>query len=72
MTNSISMDEVKNLINYTIDNNVALEEDGDTPIAISLEANAGIGKTSVLRQIAEERGMKVTKVDLHQMEEAGD
>ena len=66
------MDEVKNLINYTIDNNVALEENGDKPIAISLEANAGIGKTSVLRQIAEERGMTVTKVDLHQMEEAGD
>ena len=66
------MDEVKHLVNYTIDNNIELEENGETPIAISLEANAGIGKTSVLRQIAEERGMNVTKVDLHQMEEAGD
>lgn len=72
MTNTIPMDEVKGLINYAIDNNIELENDGETPIAISLEATAGIGKTSVLKQIAEERGMKFTKVDLHQMEEAGD
>jgi len=66
------MDDVKRLVNYTIDNNMTLQENGEVPIAISLEANAGIGKTSILRQIAEERGMKVTKLDLHQMEEAGD
>lgn len=69
---TISMKEVKNLINYTIDNNVKLEEDGKTPIAISLEAPAGIGKTSILQQIAEERGMRFTKISLHEMEESGD
>ena len=66
------MKEVKHLINYTIDNNRRLEEDGKTPIAISLEASAGIGKTSILQQIAEERGMGFTKISLHEMEEAGD
>lgn len=69
---TISMKEVKNLINYTIDNNIKLEEDGKTPIAISLEAPAGIGKTSILQQIAEERGMRFTKISLHEMEESGD
>lgn len=69
---TISMKEVKHLINYTIDNNRKLEEDGKTPIAISLEASAGIGKTSILQQIAEERGMGFTKILLHEMEEAGD
>ena len=66
------MDQVKNLVNYTIDNNLKLQEEGKTPIAISLEASAGIGKTSVLQQIAEERGMGFTKISLHEMEEAGD
>ena len=71
-SNTISMSEVKNLINYTIDNNIALQKDGDLPIAISIEANAGIGKTSIVRQIAEERGMGFTKIDLHQLDEVGD
>lgn len=69
---TISMKEVKHLINYTIDNNRKLEEEGKTPIAISLEASAGIGKTSILQQIAEERGMGFTKISLHEMEESGD
>ena len=70
--NTISMGQVKNLINYTIDNNLKLQEDGKTPIALGLEASAGIGKTSIVQQIAEERGMGFTKIDLHQLEEAGD
>lgn len=71
-TNTISMNQVKNLINYTIDNNLKLQEEGKMPIAISLEASAGIGKTSILQQIANEREMGFTKISLHEMEEAGD
>lgn len=66
------MNQVKDLINYTIDNNLRLQEEGKMPIAISLEASAGIGKTSILQQIAEDRGMGFTKISLHEMEEAGD
>ena len=66
------MKEVTNLVNYTIDNNIKLEEKGQTQIAISLEAEAGIGKTSILQQIAKERNMGFTKISLHEMEEAGD
>ena len=66
------MNQVKNLINYTIDNNFKLQEEGKMPIAISLEASAGIGKTSILQQIAQERGMTFTKISLHEMEETGD
>ena len=66
------MKEVNSLVNYTIDNNIKLEEKGLTPIAISLEASAGIGKTSILQQIAKERNMGFTKISLHEMEEAGD
>ena len=71
-TSTVSMDQVKNLINYTIDNNFKLEEKGITPIAIGLEATAGIGKTSIIKQIAEERGMGFTKLNLAQLDEPGD
>lgn len=70
--NTVSMSQVKTLINYTIDNNLKLQEEGKMPIAISLEASAGIGKTSILQQIAEEREMGFTKISLHELEEAGD
>lgn len=72
MTNTISFSEVKNLINYTIDNNIKLQEEGKTPIAIGLEATAGIGKTSVLEQIAQERNMTFAKLNFAQLEETGD
>lgn len=66
------MKEVKNLINYNIDNNFKLQEKGNMPIAICLEAEPGIGKTSIIEQVAHDRGMTYTKVSLAQMEEAGD
>lgn len=71
-SNTISMSQAKSLINYTIDNNLQLQEAGKVPIAIGIEAQAGIGKTSIVEQVAQERGMGFTKIDLHQMEEAGD
>lgn len=72
MAKSIGMGEVKPLLNYVIDNNIKLQEKGITPIAIGIEGSAGIGKTSVIQQVAEERGMQCTKISLHEMEEAGD
>lgn len=70
--NTISIKQAKNLINYTIDNNLKLEEEGKMPIAISLEASAGIGKTSIVEQVASERNMGFTKISLHELEESGD
>ena len=72
MAYTVSMREVKKLLNYAIDNNLKLEEKGVTPIAVSLEATAGIGKTSILQQVAEERGMQFVKVSLHELDETGD
>ena len=72
MENTVSMKQVNSLLNYTIDNNIKLQENGKVPIAVSLEASAGIGKTSIVEQVAKERGMGFTKLSLHEMEEAGD
>lgn len=71
-TNTISMNQVKRIIGYTYENNLKLAEEGKDPIAIGFEASAGIGKTSIVRQVAEERNMGFTKLDLHQLEETGD
>lgn len=71
-TNTVSMKDVKGILNYMIDNNLKLQENGTTPIALSLEATAGIGKTSIVQQLASERGMTMTKLNLAQLEEPGD
>lgn len=70
--NSIPMKKVKSLLNHTIDNNLKLEEQGLTPIAIGFEGVAGIGKTSFIRQVAKERGMSFVKLNFAQIDEAGD
>ena len=72
MTNTVSMGEVKKLVNYTIDNNLRLQQAGKTPIAIALESSAGIGKTSIVQQVAAERGMTAAKISLAQFDEPGD
>lgn len=72
MKNTITMNEVKNLVNYVIDRNLKLQEAGKMPIAISLESSAGVGKTSIIQQIAEERGMTLTKLNFAELDEPGD
>lgn len=69
---AISMSQVKPLLNFTIDNNIKLQEKGKRPISIGLEASAGIGKTSIVEEVAEERGMNYVTLSLSELDEAGD
>ena len=66
------MSEAKRTLNFAIDRNFKLQEEGITPVAVCLEAEAGIGKTSLVEQVAKERNMTYVKISLHEMEEAGD
>lgn len=66
------MKKAQELINRMIDTNLKLEEKGVTPVSICLQAEAGIGKTSVVQQIAKDRGMQCIKLNLSQLEEVGD
>ncbi len=72
LTNTITLSRAKEMLGYTIDNNLRLQEEGKAPIAIGLEAEAGIGKTSIVRQVADEKGMNIVKVNMAQLEEQGD
>lgn len=42
--NEMTISEFTDVFNYLLDNNKALQEAGQTPIAIGLEGEAGIGK----------------------------
>lgn len=70
--NEMTIGEFTGVLNYLLDNNKKLEEQGDTPIAIGIEGEAGIGKTSLIKQVAEKRGMTLCKLNLSQLEEVGD
>jgi hypothetical protein len=70
--NEMTISEFTDVFNYLLDNNKELQEKGLTPIAIGLEGSAGIGKTSLIQQVAEHRGMTLCKLNLAQLEEVGD
>lgn len=69
---TISLLEAKRVLNFMIDNNNRMQEAGITPIAVALESDPGIGKTSLVEQVAEERKMRIVKLNLAQMDEVGD
>ena len=70
--NEMTISEFTGVLNYLLDNNKQLEEQGLTPIAIGLEGAAGIGKTAVVEEVANKRGMSFCKLNLSQLEEVGD
>ena len=70
--NEMTLNEFKEVFTYLLDNNKQLEDKGLRPIAVGLEGEAGVGKTSIIEEIAAERGMTMVKVNLAQLEEIGD
>lgn len=70
--NEMTISEFTGTFNYLLDNNKQLQEAGQTPIAIGLEGEAGIGKTMLVEEVAKKRGMTFCKLNLSQLEEVGD
>lgn len=70
--NEMTISEFTEVFNYLLDNNKELQDKGLTPIAIGLEGEAGIGKTTLVEDIAKKRGMTFCKLSLSQLEEVGD
>lgn len=71
-SNELTLGEFTKIFNYLLDNNAKLSSDGKTPIAIGIEGAAGIGKTSLVQEVAEQRNMTLCKLNLSQLEEVGD
>lgn len=72
MMTELTLKEFKNVFEYLLNNNKDLIDNNQTPIAIGIEGPAGLGKTSIIEQIAEERGMTLCKLNLSQLEEVGE
>lgn len=70
--NEMTLNEFKEVFAYLLDNNKHLEDNNLRPIAVGVEGEAGIGKTSLIEDIARQRGMTLCKVNLAQLEEIGD
>lgn len=68
----LNIKEAKDFLKHIIVNNVKLQEEGKAPVATEVEGDSGIGKTSGIKQLAEELKMDFVKLNLAQIEELGD
>jgi hypothetical protein len=65
--------ELKETLTHIILNNRALQEENLKPVAVSICGAAGLGKTSVVEQLAEELNIQhVEVINLAQLDELGD
>jgi hypothetical protein len=68
----LNVEELKNFIKHMVNNNQIIQKDGKVPVAINIEGDAGLGKTSAIMQLGKEMNMQVVKLNLSQLEELGD
>lgn len=72
MTNEITLNEFKEVLSYLLDNNKSLEDNNLRPIAVGVEGEPGVGKTTIIEDLAKEKSMTMVKLNLSQLEEIGD
>lgn len=68
----LNIEELHKFLDHMIDTNKELQEKGKFPVTVEVEGESGIGKTSSIKQLAEERGLDFIKVNLAQLDELGD
>ena len=68
----LNVDELKGFLKHMVDNNQYIQKEGKIPVAINIEGDAGLGKTSAIMQLGKEMQMDVVKINLSQIEELGD
>lgn len=68
----LNVDELKGFLKHMVNNNQYIQKEGKVPVAINIEGDAGLGKTSAIVQLGKEMGMDVVKINLSQIEELGD
>ena len=68
----LNVEELKGFLKHIVKNNQHIQEEGKIPVAVNIEGDAGLGKTSAIVQLAEELKMDIVKLNLSQIEELGD
>lgn len=69
---SLNVQESKSFLTHIIQNNRHLQQSGKPPVSVELVGESGIGKTSIVLQLANELGLEFIKLNLSQIEELGD
>lgn len=68
----LTLSELKPLIKYIIHNNERLQDEGKVPKAIDIISECGIGKSSIIEQVANELDYNYIKLPLAMITETGD
>jgi hypothetical protein len=68
----LNIEELKSFMGHMISNNQHIQAQGKVPVAVNVEGEAGLGKTSSIKQLAKEQGMDVIMLNLAEFEELGD
>jgi len=68
----LNVEELKDFIKHMVINNQLIQSQGKVPVAINIEGDAGLGKTSAIMQLGQEMNKQVVKLNLSQLEELGD
>jgi|LakMenE01Jun11ns_1017448.scaffolds.fasta_scaffold9956024_3 hypothetical protein len=68
----LNLDELKDFIKYMVTNNQHIQANGKVPVAVNIEGDAGLGKTSSVKQLASELNMDMIRLNLAEFEELGD
>ena len=66
---SLNTGELKTFIKQIIDNNRFIQQKGLTPVAVNVEGDHGLCKTTVISQIAKEEGLDLVKINIAQLDE---
>ena len=64
--------ELKDFIKHVINNNRFIQAQGKVPTALNVVGNAGLGKTTIVSNLAKEEGMQFVKINLAMIEELSD
>jgi len=72
MSVQLNIDELKDFMKHMVSNNQYIQKQGKVPVAVNVEGEAGLGKTSSIIQLAKELNFHVEKINLSQIEELGD
>lgn len=72
MTNTITLEEFSEIFKYLLDNNRKLVDSGKKPTAVGITGAAGLGKTTIIQDLAASLGMTFVKVCLSEIEEISD
>jgi MoxR-like ATPase len=69
---NLNIDECKSFLRHILTNNIHLQENGKVPTSVNIEGPAGLGKTSIVAQLAKELDYNLVRLNLATIEELGD